>query len=329
MNYRITILIYVVLICNISAFSQNNKNLQFFTARDFNKPFVSEISGTQNNISLGKTASNKFSGKDTKELVINEIHMGFDLPLLYAGNETSQWAISFPVSIHMIWAPFDKLTSPIINNDYRFGLSFTGTSNLNNLYIKNLSFKVTPFAHESTHLGDELTISGFQEDSKFYRVNVSYEYYELGITVNDPEITEGNVLSCRAGFMGLLNPDKGYYSIFENEIGDTIFYQSKRWGEFYFACNYKKTDGILTTKRWKPNTSLELRNRIKYDFGKEEKEERQWCLNAYAGFNYLPEKNTSLASVGHYLRYYRGINPHGQLRNGTATFIGYSVVLFM
>jgi hypothetical protein len=100
---------------------------------------------------------------------------------------------------------------------------------MNNVYVKNISFKLTPFAHESTHLGDELTIYGSQNIEQFYRVNVSYEYYELGLTINDPDTLSGNILSLKFGFMGFINHTKGYYSFAENEIGDRTFYPSQRW----------------------------------------------------------------------------------------------------
>lgn len=329
MKFQKFFVLFSALFFSIIAFSQNKGNVYTFTKRGFYQPFVSEISSTLNDISLGKSSSNKFSGRDSKKLVVNEVHLGFDMPLLYVEKSNFKWAMSLPVSIHMIWAPFDKITSPIINNDYRFGLSFAGSTNLNNSYIKNLSFKVTPFAHESAHLGDELTIDGFQSSDKFFRINVSYEYYELGLTLNDPEILEENTLSFRIGFIGLIRPNVGYYTYFENEIGDATLYPSKRWAEYYLELNYKKTNGFLANKQWHPNVSFELRNRIKYEYEKEEKENRIWCVNAYVGYDFVPKKINAVKSIGHYFRYYQGVNPHGQLRNGTANFIGYSAIVYI
>ena len=324
--YRLLILfIFFFLAPNV--FSQKDTSYFVFTSRNFYKPFASEISSTLNNISFGVVESNKFSGRGRKKLVINEIHLGVDVPLLYAKNSNFKWAMFIPVSIHMIWYPVEKTTSPIINSDYRFGLSFTGITNLNNRYIKNFSFEIKPFAHESTHLGDEITISGFQDDKNFFRVNVSYEYYELGLTINDPEVLNENTLSFRFGFMGLINPKKGYYTLYENEIGDNTLYPGRRSGEFYTSINYKGVSGFLTNKRWQPNVSVELRNRVKYDYVSAEKENRIWCVNAYAGYNYVPKMLSAIKSTGHYIRYYYGVVPHGQLRNGTCYFIGYSLIL--
>lgn len=318
----------LLFVCTLT-FAQNEKSSSIFTSRHFYKPFVSEISSTLNNLSLGKTYSNGLEGSAFQKLIVNEVHLGMDMPLLYVKKPKFEWAISLPVSIHMVWAPFEQTTSPIINNDYRFGLSFTGYTKLDNAYIKNLSFKIMPFAHESTHLGDEITISGLQNNADFFRVNVSYEYYELSLTLNDPELLDENTLSCRIGFIGLIRPNVGYYTFFENEIGNNVLYPSQRWGEFYLQLNYKKTEGFLANEQWHPNLSIEFRNRVKYDYKVDTKEDRVWCVNAYIGYDYVPKKANIIKSVGQYIRHYQGINPHGQLRNGLSHFIAYSVVVYM
>jgi hypothetical protein len=176
-------------------------------------------------------------------------------------------------------------------------------------------------------LGDELTIYGLQNYDKFYRVNVSYEYYELGITLNDIDTIKDNNLSVRFGFMGLINPKKGYYSFFKNEIGNKQVYPSKRWAEYYFELEYTKTKGFLATETWHPSISVEFRNRVRYEYEKEEKSERVWCINAFIGYEYTP-KRSRIRSVGNYFRYYNGLNPHGQFRNMDYKFVGYSIVLF-
>lgn len=328
MKHLKLITILTLLSFSTFTFAQKEKNSSAFTNRQFYKPFVSEISSTLNNLSIGKTYSNGLDGVDYKKAIVNEVHLGMDLPILYVEKSNFDWAISFPVSIHMVWAPFEENTSPIINNDYRFGLSFTGSTQLDNEYIKNLSFKITPFAHESTHLGDEITIFGVQNDEDFFRVNVSYEYYELGLTLNDPELLDENTLSCRVGFMGLLRPKVGYYTLFDHEIGNNTLYTSQRWAEYYLQLNYKKTTGFLTNDRWRPNLSIEFRNRIKYDYMVDAKEDRVWCINAYVGYDYVPKKANTIKTVGHYIRHYNGINPHGQLRNGMSHFVAYSAVVY-
>ena len=253
------IILLLLLLIAINGYSQNEKYFSIFEGRTFYKPFVSEISSTLSNVSIGAIYNKTPSGKELNT-VMTEVHLGADIPLLYGKNKSFTWAASLPVSMHMLWATFEPLTAPIVNTDYRFGLSFTGIAYLDNSSIKNISFKVTPFAHESTHIGDEITIYGFQNNPNFYRVNVSYEYYELGLTLNDPDTLTGNLFSIRVGLMGLINPTKGYYSFSDNEIGDKDVYPSKRWAEYYINLNYSKTTGFLTSKTWHPSISIELRN---------------------------------------------------------------------
>ncbi len=327
MKIRKTILVLLLILVSFIGYSQEDNYFSLFYGRTYYKPFVSEISSTLSNISVGAVRNTLPTGI-SNNTVFTEVHLGADIPILYSERKSFNWALSIPVSMHMLWATFEETTAPIVNNDYRFGLSFTGITYLNNSYIKNISFKVTPIAHESTHIGDELTIYGFQNIANFYRVNVSYEYYELGITLNDPDTITSNLLSVRVGLMGLINPTKGYYSFFENEIGDKPVYPSKRWAEYYIELNYHKTTGFLTSKTWKPTISVELRNRVRYEYENEDKSDREWCINAFIGYDFVPKKTKVIKSVGNYFRYYSGINPHGQFRNMDYRFIGYSIILF-
>lgn len=327
MNYMTRLLIIALLIiASIDTYSQLDNRTEIFKHRTFYKPFTSEISSTLNKLSIGYT-NNTFANDFMKSTTLTEIHLGMDAPILYGGGDQFRWALSIPISLHVLWAPFEEITAPIINNDYRFGLSFTGIQYLSNAYIKNLSYKVTPFAHESTHLGDEISLFGSKHE-EFYRINVSYEYYELGITLNDPDTLSGNLLSFKFGLMGLINPNKGYYTFYEDEIGDKTFYKSERWLEYYLQLNYRKTNGFMANEKWNPTISIEARNRVKYEYESPGKEDRVWCLNAFIGYDYVP-KNKNTKTIGHYLRYYRGINPHGQFRNFKYEFIGYSFLVYL
>ncbi|MFK5855514.1 MAG: hypothetical protein QM503_05240 [Bacteroidota bacterium] len=327
MKINRSILAILLIAISINGYGQDEKYFSLFYGRTFYKPFVSEISSTLSNISIGGVRNTLPSGT-INNTAFTEVHLGADIPILYSEKKSFRWALSIPVSMHMLWATFEETTAPIVNTDYRFGLSFTGITYLNNSFLKNISFKVTPIAHESTHIGDEITIYGFQNIANFYRVNVSYEYYELGITLNDPDTLSTNLLSVRLGLMGLINPTKGYYSFFENEIGDKPVFPSKRWAEYYIELNYYKNTGFLTSETWKPSISIELRNRVKYEYENEGKSDREWCINAFIGYDFVPKRTKVIKSVGHYFRFYSGLNPHGQFRNIYYRFIGYSIVLF-
>jgi hypothetical protein len=326
-NFTYYLLLVILLLAVKQGFSQKEDNyFSLFQQRTFYKPFASEISSTLSKISTGGTKSTLQNG-DKIYSALTEIHLGVDLPLLYNKNNFFTWQFFMPVSIHVLWSTFEETTAPIVNNDYRFAFAFAGIKYFdNNNFIKNISLKITPLAHESTHLGDEVSIYGLQYIDSFYRVNVSYEYYELGLVINDPDTIKGNLLSFKFGFMGLINHNKGYYSLFEDEIGDRTFFKSDRWAEYYIEVNYKKATGFLTTKTWHPEISVEFRNRVRYQYEKPGKEDRVWCINAFIGYKFVPKHAKGIESVGNYFRYYNGINPYGQFRNIDYRFLGYSIV---
>ena len=117
------------------AFSQDstltdNANFHFFQHRDFAKPWVSEISSTVNKVQLG--AGNAIlAERDGFSEPFMEIHLGTQIPIFLHEKNDFAFAMAIPVSLHVLWAPFEPETAPIINNDYKFGFSFFGYKKLN------------------------------------------------------------------------------------------------------------------------------------------------------------------------------------------------------
>lgn len=99
--FKSIIFIFTVLLYN-DVFCQNDTGLFLFATREFNKPFISEISSTLNNLSFGYVESTKISGKNVKRLSVNEVHLGIDLPILYSNTNKFLWALSIPISSHMV-----------------------------------------------------------------------------------------------------------------------------------------------------------------------------------------------------------------------------------
>jgi hypothetical protein len=104
-------------------FSLNEKKFDLFEQRSFYKPFVAEISSTLSNVSIGAVGIKKPSG-DEINTAMTEVHLGADIPLMLDKGDKLKWGLSIPVSMHMLWATFEPTTAPIVNTDYRFGLSF-------------------------------------------------------------------------------------------------------------------------------------------------------------------------------------------------------------
>jgi hypothetical protein len=69
--------------------------------------------------------------------------------------------------------------------------------------------------------------------------------------------------------------------------------------------------------RWAPFASVDLRRRIVLDFNKpsaDVKEDTQWSVNLLGGIR-SQSGNFRFSIKEIYARVYRGVNPHGQLRN--------------
>jgi hypothetical protein len=158
----------------------------------FARPFVAEIHSPQLKVELGYSKSySEFNLTEETEKFdrpIVEAHIGAVLPL-YA-RRWGEWSFGamLPISVHVLEDMFDPVTAPVINTDYRFGgprfavmrqLSDTG-------FVRNFSVSWLPWFHECTHLGDEITLYRKDADLPITRINVSYEFTDLQLTLNDP-----------------------------------------------------------------------------------------------------------------------------------------------
>src|SRR5262245_16957886 len=105
-----------------------------------------------------------------------QISLGDELPMVTVSNQQSagllekgKWGLGLwvPVSFHVI-EDFKDTSNPIVDTDYRFGFMTKFQYGLReNL---RLGVRFVPWAHESTHLGDEYVILASANPS-FERVN--------------------------------------------------------------------------------------------------------------------------------------------------------------
>ena len=125
------------------------------------------------------------------------------------------WGIWLPVGFHMA-EDFKDPSVPILNTDYRFAAMFKsqwGLSDPENLDapLSRIGFRFQ-VGHEITHLGEEFSLNARNNHTDFLRVNVSYEYWEYGLSFEtDPG---AHTLIFRHGGIGLLRPDQGFYPAF-------------------------------------------------------------------------------------------------------------------
>ena len=250
-----------------------------------------------------------------------QITLGKELPIV--GIETEQpspmgfragkWGVGLwiPVSFHMI-EDFKDDSNPIVNTDYRFGL-MTKTQ-IGFARQRRVGFRLTPWAHESTHLGDEFTIHAERTYPRFERVNVSYEYLEYGISFETPTLT------LRHGGIRPWNA-LGYYG--DRLLGDTIPTLTPS------SANYEPSIGV----EWRQSgvaggrvafVSIDTRRKLVYAYHRapHQSEERQWSWSIQIG-RAVQAGTSGVPLREYFLQLYHGVNPHGQLRSQKDyTFVG-------
>jgi hypothetical protein len=318
----------------------------------FGLPFVSEMSGTMNKVDLGYGTNRpeydiSYTGEDYKKFV--DLQLGAQIPLYARTFEVDgkpSWgiALSIPFSVHIWEDMWEEVTAPVLNNDYRFGLgTFRYIKYLeSDHFIKNIGVNFAPINHECTHIGDELTIYRKDADLPITRVNISYEYSELSITLNDPNGSRETLHSFRLGTMiRISDRGQGWYGLRPEEGDTSVLSVSDKRYEVYGEYQMQRTHGFLASGNVMNVASIEVRSRLKYGypFLKEEANGVDWeevtksermvpSVNAYFGWRYYPDvPGSAYSNVGLYVNAYQGVNYHGMFRNMKYGYLGLSIVI--
>jgi hypothetical protein len=220
-----------------------------------------------------------------------------------------RWGIGLwvPVSFHMM-EDFKDESNPIVDTDYRFGSMLKFQLGLTERSW--FSARFVPWAHESTHLGDEYVIHA-QARPDFERVNVSYEYYEYGLSY-DRSFGNHSLLTVRHGGISLWNNTKGYYSTNLLGSSEATLTPSLKNYEPSFGVEYRaphaQTDGRQLI------ASMDFRYRLQYAFHQvpvgNENRRPTWTLAVGQSVH-----EGDRAVLRSYFGYFtHGVNPYGQLR---------------
>ena len=245
-----------------------------------------------------------------------QVTMGREIPIFGWQSERialqrfgpGKWGIGLwiPISFHVI-EDFRDESNPIVDTDYRFGLMAKFQRGLTDRSW--LSLRFVPWAHESTHLGDEYTILASKRPD-FERINVSYEYKEYGISY-ERSYGRSSLLTLRHGGIWLWGDD-GYYS--DHLLGDETPSLSPSTNNYEpsFGIEYRLPRRNRTGRQF--IASLDLRHRLQYSFhhpaSGEEKRRATWTVAA--GRAAVEGDRRFLRSYFGYVT--RGVNPFGQLR---------------
>lgn len=248
---------------------------------------------------------------------------GFNLDIWRGEWSDGQFGLlfSFAMSADLWLDVAEPVTAPVVNTDYRISApTTTFIQRFDNKYARNYSISWTPFRHESTHIGDEMQIQRIDNGYALKRVNVSYNYTELAVTLNEPEDKMRQTHTVRLGVMLLYNWAKGWYFI-DQADGDSKCASPRRspW-EAYLQYQYQSP---TSRHGFQGIGSAELRNRALYGYDLLAKdnttcpiEKRIFTVNLFAGVRYnMPHYDGYFSGISIGWRFYYGNCPYGQFRS--------------
>lgn len=248
----------------------------------------------------------------------------------------------------------EHTTSPVINTDYRVGIpTFTfihrfgvtevsgSPDNRRRPFFRNYSIQLCPFKHESTHIGDEMVLQRADKGYALRRVNVSYNYAETVITLNEPEDRYTENHTFRLGAFVLLNPRHGWYFVnsrdgaVNNIVSNHDVHlnqtgQPERYGPgglpFEIWLQYQYQSGC-SPHGFQALVSAEVRNRAMYAYSLTEtdiastpryiaSDPRRFTYSVFAGVRYnMPRYDGYFSRVAIGVRAYHGNCPYGMFRS--------------
>lgn len=292
---------------------------------------------------LGRASSVPFA-LNPGQSFIWDISVGAELPIVGRGtgdkaNRDSPAAahefafgVWIPVSFHMVEDLGKDPSNPILDTDYRFGAMLKAQYGLGDRGImrsRTIGLRYVPIAHESTHIGDEFTVGAIQKyPNQFERVNVSYQYYELGGSCEgmflNPYATGALHTAFRAGFIHeAFHNGVGWYDTqLLYPIGGSVTASKRNYEPYmgaeavFFGSRGHIPRFLPVTEHLGLFTSVDIRDRTIYGYHRPSAavpEKTEWSVNSMLGWR---EQRTPRGfQPSYYVRYYHGVNPAGQFRS--------------
>lgn len=301
------------------AFAQGSWALQ---NRGYYEPLMADVRAANVNVLFwGQSDEFPFVEKPGKRRVW-DISLGKEIPIW--GYETGEskskplaagkWGFGIwaPVSFHMI-EDFKDDSNPILNTDYRFSgmVKFSKALTSASWLAARLQF-----GHESTHVGDEFSVRATKERPDFERINVSYEYWEYGVSMEwFTNKNQKHLVTLRHSGIGLFDNAKGYYS--NHLLGEDVPTLTASMANFEpsFGFEWKFEQPILGP--FGPFVSLEARYRLVYQYHRDPStpDSKQFSINTLVGVRRVERGFLEKGLPDLYFRFYRGVNPAGQFRS--------------
>jgi len=339
-NARLSVVFILLLLTSALCLAQEESGSFWdgvMSVVSFGKPFWADMYSTATWVEIAYATNSPdydWGQFDTDYRFYLFANLGVDIPLWSGSFSDGKYGLSvtMPYMIELWYDRFEMKTSPIIDTAYRFGLFDTSfiyrLDNPKQVFpyfnIYNWTVKLSLLKHESTHIGDELTIFLKNHNFSITRVEVLRTYAEIVFTLNDPDNKPNLNHGIKFGFLFNYGYFKnGWYSVMEGEGDPDLAEPNKIPVEFYLQYQYQSP---LFSHGFQIIASAEyrLRERHKYPFSYSGSMKDSFqdnppnlvnCYNIYAGIRYDNQKNNYFSKIGIGARYYLGLNPYGQFRS--------------
>ena len=301
----------------------------------FGRPFWADMHSTLIRIEMAYATNSPDydwgrTGKRYRPFIYT--NLGVDIPIWSGNFRNGRYGLSFtlPFMIDVFYDRLEWTTSPVLNTSFRFGFldtvfirRFNSPRTALPFNIYNWTLKLSVFKHESTHIGDELTVFRMHEGFEIIRIDVMYNYAELVFTLNDPDGQTRRNNGFKFGILFNYNFRRGWYWAHHTEANLDLVSPARFPFEFHVQYQYQSA---LFSRGFQTIISFEyrLRQRYRYPF-------KYWdgannffinnppnlanCFNIVAGIRYSSQRQGYFSKIGIAARYYFGINPHGQFRS--------------
>jgi hypothetical protein len=331
-TWLITQLLCFLVVGNALAENSFTKTCPVLQNRAYYEPILADPRAAQTSVLFPAVASSFPYAVNTGSSLAWDISLGAEIPIISCNNFKSAdddrlgvpsgkfgVGLWFPISFHMIEDMGKDPSNPILNVDYRFSGMIKAQYGIGSSSHLGMKFQ---FGHESTHIGDEFTLGALKaHPNDFLRVNVSYEYYDMGGSFEPNLGKEGRYeIKIRAGDIWLWNPDHGWYNSDLLQPFGKFIALSNRNHEPYAQAELYVDGGLFRGLI----ASTDIRDRTIYQYvptsnaqTKGQPEPTQVSINTDVGWR---QPDSSPGTFGRvrptiYIRYYRGVNPNGQFRS--------------
>jgi hypothetical protein len=223
-----------------------------------------------------------------------------------------------PLSFHALFDA-QEIPKDILNSNLRASVMLKGQFGFPNRWRigqdGHIGVRFVPFGQDNSDLGGVFTTISAVLSPGFKRVNVAYDYWELGGSF-EPNFQNGKVqLNLRGGILKVSGDGGWYDPILLVPLGELILPSRRNYQPYagfeMTLIRPDKSGGAVS-----PFISVDIRNRTVFDYGRlspEQSEDTQVSVNAMLGVKIDP--GGSFLQPIYYFRYYHGVNPEGQFQS--------------